>query len=94
MPGSRKSVGVIDIGSNSIKLLVASKGVDSTLDLILQTTDETRISDGISKDRPRLSRAGIEGACRSAGRLKAEAERSGAQTIAIVATSAVRDARA
>jgi exopolyphosphatase/guanosine-5'-triphosphate,3'-diphosphate pyrophosphatase len=92
MPGSKKSVGVIDIGSNSIKLLVASKGEDSTLDPILQTTDETRISDGISKDRPRLSRAGIEGACGSVGRLKAEAELSGAQSIAIVATSAVREA--
>ena len=92
MPVSKKLVGVIDIGSNSIKLLVTSKGEGGTLNSILQTTDETRISNGISKDRPRLSDASIEAACRSVGRLKAEAELSGAQSIAIAATSAVRDA--
>jgi len=92
MPDSKKSVGVIDIGSNSIKLLVTSKGEGGTLNSILQTTDETRISNGISKDRPRLSDAGIEAACRAVGRLKTEAELSGAQSIATVATSAVRDA--
>lgn len=92
MPVSKQSVGVIDIGSNSIKLLVASRGKGGNLVSILQATDETRIGDGISKKEPRLSDAGMEAACHSVRRLKTEAESSGAGSIVIVATSAVRDA--
>ena len=92
MPVSKQSVGVIDIGSNSIKLLVAARGEGANLIPILQATDETRIGDGISKERPRLSDASMEAACRSVRRLKAEAESSGAGLIAVAATSAVRDA--
>jgi len=87
-----QSVGVIDIGSNSIKLLVASKGPDGYLVSILQKTDETRIGEGISNEAPRLSDASMEAACRSVGRLRAEAQSSGAREIVGVATSAVRDA--
>ena len=85
-------IGVIDIGSNAIKLLVASKGEDGKLVTILQTTEETRIGGGISKDQPRLLSASMDAACRSVKLLRAEAESSGAESIEVVATSAVRDA--
>ncbi|RKX33831.1 MAG: phosphatase [Verrucomicrobia bacterium] len=92
MPVTKQSVGVIDIGSNSIKLLVASRDEGGNLVPILQMTDETRIGAGISKKEPRLSDAVMEAACNSVSRLKAEAESSGAESMVIVATSAVRDA--
>jgi exopolyphosphatase/guanosine-5'-triphosphate,3'-diphosphate pyrophosphatase len=88
----RQSVGVIDIGSNSIKLLVAARGEGAKLVPILQATEETRIGGGISKKVPRLSDASMEAVCHSVRRLKAEAESSGAGLIAVAATSAVRDA--
>jgi len=88
----RQTVGVIDIGSNSIKLLVASRGDGGEIIPILQTTDETRIGDGISRDRPRLREASMEAACRSVKRLAAKARSAGADSIAATATSAVRDA--
>ena len=46
-------VGAIDVGSNSIKLLVASGHHDlkSPLEILLSETIETRISQGISTDQ-------------------------------------------
>lgn len=83
-------IGVIDIGSNSIKLLVAETG--STLAALYQTTLETRISAGISKDQPVLSQAAMKAATEAVVKLVGEASRFSPESFAIVATSAVRDA--
>jgi exopolyphosphatase/guanosine-5'-triphosphate,3'-diphosphate pyrophosphatase len=87
-----RTIGVIDIGSNSIKLLVASKGEDGKLVPITQTTEETRIGIGILNDQPRLMDSGMDAACHSVKLLKAKAEASAADSILVVATSAVREA--
>ncbi len=83
-------IGVIDIGSNSIKLLVAETG--SSLAALYQTTLETRISAGISKDKPVLSTEAISSATQAVVKLIAEAKKFAPEQFAIVATSAVRDA--
>jgi exopolyphosphatase/guanosine-5'-triphosphate,3'-diphosphate pyrophosphatase len=85
-------VAVIDIGSNSIKSLVAARGPDGQLHALKQRTLDARISAGISKDKPVLSEEGMTrglGAIREL--IEDVRERRPAQ-IQLVATSAVRDA--
>ena len=49
------SVAVIDIGSNSIKSLVARRGPNGQLAAVRSRTLDARISAGIAKDKPVLS---------------------------------------
>ena len=53
-----ETVAIIDIGSNSIKLLVAGRAADGALCSHLMHTVDARISAGISREHPRLSAAG------------------------------------
>ena len=50
-----EAVAVIDMGSNSIKLLVARLEADGRIESLLTETVEKRISGGISKELPQLS---------------------------------------
>ena len=52
------TVAVIDVGSNTIKLLVAKGGAQTVV--VHQKVLETRISRGIGRGRPKLSQEGIE----------------------------------
>ncbi|HEY5079113.1 MAG TPA: phosphatase [Opitutaceae bacterium] len=82
----------IDIGSNSIKLLVAERGADGELNEVLSRVLEVRIGSGIASNHPRLTRDGIENGIAAVAELVTEIGRMGAERIGIVATSAVRDA--
>ena len=53
------SVAIIDIGSNSIKLLVATRSVDGHVTALAHRTIDARISAGISRAAPRLSEDGM-----------------------------------
>ncbi|MCX6943914.1 MAG: hypothetical protein NT173_04000 [Opitutales bacterium] len=53
------SVAVIDVGSNSIKVLVAAAAPDGGLTILRTRTLDARISAGISQAAPRLSAAGM-----------------------------------
>jgi len=83
---------VIDVGSNSIKLLVADRGGDGRIVEILSLTLEARISRGLGAAKPELSREGIESGIAAITELASEAKYAGADRISAVATSAVRDA--
>ncbi len=86
------SVAVIDIGSNSIKLLVAARGTAGVLQALTQATFDVRISAGLSRVRPQLGEAGMaDGLAAIAQLLALAAPFHPARTI-LVATSAVRDA--
>ncbi|MGC6455431.1 MAG: Ppx/GppA phosphatase family protein [Coraliomargaritaceae bacterium] len=88
-----QTVAVIDIGSNSIKLLVASSTQsDEKIQTIFAETIETRISSGISRELPRLSSEAMESGIRSVCELLRLAFIHQPKAIRIVATSAVRDA--
>ena len=90
---SDTSVAVIDIGSNSIKILVARRAPDGNLAPLRIRTIDARISAGISGSEPRLSEDGMALGLEAVRSLLADAiEFSPAQTI-LVATSAVRDAQ-
>lgn len=85
-------VAVIDIGSNSIKMLVAQRGADGKPIEVLSRAIEARISRGISAERPRLEEKAIESVIRVVASLAAEARALGVENPTAVATSAVRDA--
>ncbi len=83
---------VVDVGSNSIKLLLAERGPGGLLVEIFSETLEVRISKGIGSDRPRLAPDGIERGAQAVASLVRRARGIGADRLAVVATSAVRDA--
>src|ERR1700722_3344700 len=83
---------VIDVGSNSIKLLVADKRRDGRLAEVASRTIEARISAGIGSRLPYLSPEGIARGIAAIAELNGEAERAGAAKATAVATSAVRGA--
>jgi exopolyphosphatase / guanosine-5'-triphosphate,3'-diphosphate pyrophosphatase len=85
-------VAVIDVGSNSIKLLVAEAQPDASLLEIGSATLDVRISSGIGAVEPRLSAEGIELGAAAVAQLATEARTLGAECLVAVATSAVRDA--
>ena len=87
------SVAVIDIGSNSIKVLVAVRGTDGTIIPLHVHSLDARISAGLSKSEPRLSEDGMARGLEAIRTLLADAAHFSAGKIILVATSAVRDAR-
>ena len=84
---------VIDIGSNSIKCLVASLAPNGSIEAIFQKTLETRISTGIGSARPQLSDDAIAAGVHAVETLFASAAPHGPFAHSVItATSAVRDA--
>jgi exopolyphosphatase / guanosine-5'-triphosphate,3'-diphosphate pyrophosphatase len=88
-----ETVAVIDVGSNSIKLLVARKDADGSLITIDTKAYDTRISKGISSSNPMLSEAGMLAGIGSIKDLLRIAAAHSPSNYDIVATSAVRGAR-
>ena len=90
---SPETVAVIDVGSNSIKLLVAKPGLTAgSVEAIFAETIETRISSGISQALPSLTKAAMTAGCRTITELVRLAQGYQPKSLRIVATSAVRDA--
>lgn len=87
-----RRVAVIDVGSNSIKALVATRGPDGRLVTLAHRTLEARISAGLSRDQPRLGEAGVARGMAAITELLRATREAGAEATAMVATSAVRDA--
>jgi exopolyphosphatase / guanosine-5'-triphosphate,3'-diphosphate pyrophosphatase len=86
-------VAVIDIGSNSIKVLIAARGSDGGVVTQYGQTIDARISSGISGAEPELSEEGMQRGLDAIRTLLAEAARFSPARVILVATSAVRDAR-
>lgn len=86
------SVAVIDIGSNSIKALIADHAADGTISALGSKTLDVRISAGIAREVPRLSDDGIARGLSAIQELLAYAATFSPRRTALVATSAVRDA--
>ena len=89
---SSAPVAVIDIGSNSIKALVARRGADGGLEEVDSRAIDARIGAGISRERPQLSEEGMARGPDAVRQLADLAAGCGANQLIIVATSAVRDA--
>lgn len=85
-------VAVIDIGSNSIKAMVAMRDESGKILALDQQTLDSRISTGISLDNPQLSEDGMMLGEQAVVDLLAFIAPHAPQEIKIVATSAVRGA--
>ncbi len=86
-------VAVIDIGSNSIKTLVAIRAADGSIQPLATKTLDARISAGISHAEPRLSDEGISRGLAAIRELLDFISPFSPSALTLVATSAVRDAR-
>jgi exopolyphosphatase/guanosine-5'-triphosphate,3'-diphosphate pyrophosphatase len=86
------SVAVVDIGSNSIKVLVAGRAANGRISAQFSRTIDARISAGISRDNPRLSEEGMARGLDAIQQLLADAAPYSPERAQLVATSAVRDA--
>ena len=89
---SSGSVAVIDIGSNSIKLLVAARSDDGNLRALKFRTIDARIGAGIKAAAPRLGEEGMTRGLEAVTALLADAASHSPARTVLVATSAVRDA--
>ncbi len=85
-------VAVIDIGSNSIKILIATRDAEGRIFSLKTHTIDARISAGISQTVPRLSEEGITRGLSAIQDLLSIAAPFSPTTTVLVATSAVRDA--
>jgi len=83
-------VAIIDVGSNTIKLLIARKR--NPLDVIEDKTCQTRIIQRAGNTHRQLAGESIEAASESISELVQRAKKHNPHHITIVATSAVRDA--
>jgi exopolyphosphatase/guanosine-5'-triphosphate,3'-diphosphate pyrophosphatase len=86
------NVAIIDIGSNSIKVLVATRDAGGPVRALLSRTVDARISAGISRQEPRLGEAGMAAGLAAIQELLAGAAPFAPVRVLLVATSAVRDA--
>jgi exopolyphosphatase / guanosine-5'-triphosphate,3'-diphosphate pyrophosphatase len=85
-------VAVIDIGSNTIKLLVAARSPTGGVDTVRYAVEEARIGRGLGGKRPALDADSMTRGATAVAKLLALARGNSPAKIALVATSAVRDA--
>lgn len=85
-------VAVVDLGSNTIKLLVAGTDAAGRLTTVRYAVEEARISRGISAADPRLDEPSMQRGLAAVQRLLALAAADRPAQTVLVATSAVRDA--
>jgi exopolyphosphatase/guanosine-5'-triphosphate,3'-diphosphate pyrophosphatase len=93
MPPASPTVAILDIGSNSIKILIARRDATTgQLTAEKYKTLDARISAGISHATPRLSEDGMTRGLAAIQELLADAAPFAPIKTILVATSAVRDA--
>ncbi|HEY8994934.1 MAG TPA: phosphatase [Lacunisphaera sp.] len=85
-------VAVIDIGSNSIKVLVVARAPTGQYRVLKNRTLDARIGSGISEEKPKLSEEGMTRGLGAVRELVSEVAEFGVRRTILVATSAVRDA--
>lgn len=86
------TVAAIDIGSNTIKALVAKRNEHGLLESIEQRTLDSRISEGISGSTMRLTEDAMAEGLEAVAELMSMITSHHPQKVGIVATSAVREA--
>lgn len=85
-------VAVIDIGSNSIKCLVATRGKDGNLAICHEETEETRLSASLGSSQPEISPTAFKAGVEAVRRLVNVCLAWQPKRIKLTATSMLRDA--
>jgi exopolyphosphatase/guanosine-5'-triphosphate,3'-diphosphate pyrophosphatase len=85
-------VAVIDIGSNTIKLLVAARSAAGGIDTVHYAAEEARIGSGLGGAHPTLAADSMQRGATAVAKLLALARTFIPAKTVLVATSAVRDA--
>jgi exopolyphosphatase/guanosine-5'-triphosphate,3'-diphosphate pyrophosphatase len=85
-------VATIDIGTNTVLLLIAEVGKDGTLSAVEERATITRLGEGVDERRT-LSAAAIERTSECLSAYGAAIRAAGADRVAVVGTSAMRDAK-
>ena len=87
----RERIAAIDVGSNSVRLLVAEYDPSSGLTIIDELKDQPRLAAGLANTGC-LSDAAMDRAIQTLGRMREVCQRRDVHRIAAVATAAVREA--
>lgn len=87
----RERLAALDVGSNSIRLLVADYDPASGLSIVDEVRDQPRLAQGLAASGC-LSDLAIERALRALARMREVCQRRGVTRLAAVATAAVREA--
>jgi exopolyphosphatase/guanosine-5'-triphosphate,3'-diphosphate pyrophosphatase len=82
---------VIDVGTNSVKVLVGDVSPDGTVTPVLETSEQTRLGRGFYETH-RLQTEPIVATAAAVARFAQRARQAGAETVRVIATSAARDA--
>ena len=85
-------VAVLDIGSNTIKLLVAARSSTGGIDTVHYAVEEARLGSGLGATHPTLAESNMDRAVAAIARLLALGRPFAPTQTLLVATSAVRDA--
>lgn len=88
---TRERLGALDVGSNSIRLLVAEYDPAAGLNVIDEVKDQPRLARGLAATG-RLDDDAIRAALETMARMQAVCQRRGVTRLAAVATAAVREA--
>ena len=88
-PGER--LGAIDLGSNSVRLLVAEFDPQGGIRVVDELKDQPRLASGIAESK-RLDEFAMARAIKTLHRMREVCERRGVRRVLAVATSAVREA--
>lgn len=86
-----RTVAAVDIGTNSVKLTVAQRNADGTLNVLFDGTTITRLGKGVDSSG-RITDEAAERTLTALAEFGERARNLGAETIAAVGTSALRDA--
>ncbi|HMA21366.1 MAG TPA: hypothetical protein VKO87_11235, partial [Gemmatimonadaceae bacterium] len=84
-------ISAIDIGSNSIRQIIADVSATGAIRVVDEMKAAPRLGAGIQQTGE-LNRAAIDGAMAALGRMEALSTQLGARRTRVVATSAVREA--
>lgn len=82
----------IDVGTNSVLLLVAERGADRRFEAVLERSEITRLGKGVDTSKV-LAPESIEATLNVVERFAKEARDAGATRLVVSATSAARDAK-
>ena len=82
----------VDVGTNSVLLLVAERGRDGVVRAVREEADITRLGRGVDRTGV-LSAEGMEATLEVLARFAGLARADGARALVVTATSAARDAR-